>query len=422
VHYKSSYDNISAAVHDGQADSLSVVGIFLREESEWDQHRGHPDSGTLSNLRAAAKQLSRPYRGPGQASIDVEILPDELLCGITDLSGFYHYEGSLTTPGCAEIVQWIVMDTPMYIRSNGLIAALKKNVDINGDEIQDNYRPTQALNNRTVYHYVAGSGYEEPEAPCASNCTMDSDCCSGSACDNTTMMCAEICECDTIQVHGGGGARSSQPQIFTSYTKESGFVNGHSHYTSLDGNSAIAFNTDHNEWKIQPDANRGTNIANAQDEQSANVDNVVHVCPTDVEIWHYWDGTEFTDAGDDLNMDCAVDETCGCNTIEIVASSPASIPSAQAGIYTTYTIEPDLLNFRSHYTSQDGNKVIAFNMDHNEWKIQPLANRGTTIAYAANLNDDNAEVVCPSDVDDWEYWSGSEWLAGGADLVLNCLD
>ena len=71
----------------------------------------------------------------------------------------------------------------------------------------------------------------------------------------------------------------------------------------------------------------------------------------------------------------SVDETCGCNTIEIVASSPASIPSSQAGIYTTYTIEPDLVNFRSHYTSQDGNKVIAFNMDHNEWKIQPLANR-----------------------------------------------
>ena len=34
----------------------------------------------------------------------------------------FHYEGSLTTPGCAEIVQWIVMDTPMYIRSNGLVS------------------------------------------------------------------------------------------------------------------------------------------------------------------------------------------------------------------------------------------------------------------------------------------------------------
>ena len=56
---------------------------------------------------------------------------------------------------------------------------------MNGDEIQDNYRPTQALNNRTVYHHVAGQAVEtetETEAPCAivaSNCTMDSDCCSG---------------------------------------------------------------------------------------------------------------------------------------------------------------------------------------------------------------------------------------------------
>ena len=83
VHYKSSYDNFSAAVHDGQADSLSVVGIFLREESEWDQHRNHPDSASLSNLRAAAVQLSHRWKGPSQPSIDVEIVPDQLLSGIT---------------------------------------------------------------------------------------------------------------------------------------------------------------------------------------------------------------------------------------------------------------------------------------------------------------------------------------------------
>ena len=83
MHYKSSYDNFSAAVHDGQPDSLAVVGIFLREETEWDQHRSGPDSGTLSNLRAAAIQLSRPLKGPGKASIEVEIVPDQLLSGIT---------------------------------------------------------------------------------------------------------------------------------------------------------------------------------------------------------------------------------------------------------------------------------------------------------------------------------------------------
>ena len=35
----------------------------------------------------------------------------------------YHYEGSLTTPGCQEIVQWIVMDRPMYVRRWSLVRA-----------------------------------------------------------------------------------------------------------------------------------------------------------------------------------------------------------------------------------------------------------------------------------------------------------
>ena len=65
----------------------------------------------------------------------------------------------------------------------------------------------------------------------------------------------KICECNTIQAHGGGGAKEDQPQIFTTYTKD-GLVNGHSSYTSLDGTTAIAFNMDHNEWKIQPVADR----------------------------------------------------------------------------------------------------------------------------------------------------------------------
>ena len=46
---------------------------------------------------------------------------------VRDLSGMFHYEGSLTTPGCAELVQWIVMDTPMQIRSKGLVSVLHSN-------------------------------------------------------------------------------------------------------------------------------------------------------------------------------------------------------------------------------------------------------------------------------------------------------
>ena len=83
----------------------------------------------------------------------------------------------MTTPGCHEIVQWIVLDKPLHVRKNGLVsclsnsllgeisvitknlphqlAALRKNLDVNGDALQDNFRPTQALNNRTVYYHSA---------------------------------------------------------------------------------------------------------------------------------------------------------------------------------------------------------------------------------------------------------------------------
>ena len=62
--------------------------------------------------------------------------------------------------------------------------------------------------------------------------------------------------CAEIEVTGGGQAKVKQWSIFTTYTIESDLVNGHPHYTSLDGSKAIAFNLDNNDWKIQPEENR----------------------------------------------------------------------------------------------------------------------------------------------------------------------
>ena len=44
---------------------------------------------------------------------------------------------------------------------------MRRNVDENGNNIQDNYRPTQALNDRTVFYSSLNAGEQcpEPTAP-----------------------------------------------------------------------------------------------------------------------------------------------------------------------------------------------------------------------------------------------------------------
>jgi len=161
VHYKSTFDNISAAVASNESDALAVVGILMQEASPWDQYLAGKPPQSDEMLRKSALELSRPWRGPGAPSVELEVVPDQFISEITDLTGFYHYTGSLTTPGCAQIVQWFVLDKPLHVNKN-FLAALRKNVDYDGNAVVDNYRPPQALNGRTVYHHeivnMAGGG------------------------------------------------------------------------------------------------------------------------------------------------------------------------------------------------------------------------------------------------------------------------
>lgn len=83
VHYKSSYDNISAAIADNQPDSLSVVGIFLKEATAWDQWGRIDRSETIENLRKASLGLSRPWRGPSSPHEELEVAFDQFVSGIT---------------------------------------------------------------------------------------------------------------------------------------------------------------------------------------------------------------------------------------------------------------------------------------------------------------------------------------------------
>ncbi|KAH8359023.1 hypothetical protein KR093_003996, partial [Drosophila rubida] len=64
---------------------------------------------------------------------------------------FFTYKGSLTTPPCAEVVNWFVVANPVDVAKNHLknFWSLK---DDRGCPLLNNYRQTQDLNQRPVYY------------------------------------------------------------------------------------------------------------------------------------------------------------------------------------------------------------------------------------------------------------------------------
>ena len=84
--------------------------------------------------------------------VDEQVAVEQLIKSL-DLSKFYHYEGSLTTPPCTEGLNWFVMHDTQPISADQVDAFTKMwagNPDFSKGS--GNYRVTQPLNGRVVYH------------------------------------------------------------------------------------------------------------------------------------------------------------------------------------------------------------------------------------------------------------------------------
>ena len=129
----------------GAGDDLAVIGVFaevvntpIADDSVWDQ------------LDAAAIQ-SYP------SNISVTNLVYNNLLPPAGSRDYYHYVGSLTTPGCDEIVQWFVLKTPIQVPA-AYLAFLRQVESANANEtLTFNFRDVQPLGDRSVYR-VAESG------------------------------------------------------------------------------------------------------------------------------------------------------------------------------------------------------------------------------------------------------------------------
>jgi len=115
-------------VHKNTSGGLAVIGVFFETGAENDflaEFTGHlptheDETYTNANLIFNASNL-----------VDID-------------SGYYNYNGSLTTPPCSEIVEWIVLESP--------IEASSAQLDAFSTILHGNYRPIQPLSGRIIKH------------------------------------------------------------------------------------------------------------------------------------------------------------------------------------------------------------------------------------------------------------------------------
>ncbi|XP_033322429.2 carbonic anhydrase 1 isoform X3 [Megalopta genalis] len=147
VFWKQSYGSLSNAMK--YRDGLAVLAFLYQATDE-------PNP----NFEAIVSQL------PEIATVNsnVTIKDDNILNKLIAPNGaasqdYYTYIGSLTTPPCLEVVQWIDFIKPQNI-SHEQLAAFRSIKSNDGSNLTHNYRPVQPLDNRTIYRNINNDSTE----------------------------------------------------------------------------------------------------------------------------------------------------------------------------------------------------------------------------------------------------------------------
>jgi len=142
VHYNGAlYPDVATAAASNDPTAIAVLAVFV----EVDDAAPTPDlSLVVDHLPAVL------YEGDSNfvdAFNLTHILP-------SSLTSFFRYSGSLTTPGCNEVVVWTIFTQPIYITSAQLDKFRQIHTNIIGDPdefMTHNFRPAQPINSRTIY-------------------------------------------------------------------------------------------------------------------------------------------------------------------------------------------------------------------------------------------------------------------------------
>ncbi|XP_056140937.1 carbonic anhydrase 4a [Lampris incognitus] len=136
VHMKQKYTDIKTALSD--PTGIAVLG-FLYEESSSANRKYEPIISALKSIKAKNGNTTLRSISLG------DLIPPQ-----HNLTNYYRYKGSLTTPPCSEAVVWTVFENPIPLSKEQLKAFSELQFH-DGKAMVDNFRPVQPLNARRVY-------------------------------------------------------------------------------------------------------------------------------------------------------------------------------------------------------------------------------------------------------------------------------
>ncbi|XP_060077428.1 uncharacterized protein LOC132556981 [Ylistrum balloti] len=134
VHYNMKYGSLTEAVD--KADGLAVFGFFFEV--------GHTLNCNYNPVVDNLHLIKYPKTSASIDSFNIRYMMTE------DMSRYYRYKGSLTTPPCYESVTWTVFEETIKISSEQL-AKFREVFDTDGKRTVNNYRPPLPLETRIVY-------------------------------------------------------------------------------------------------------------------------------------------------------------------------------------------------------------------------------------------------------------------------------
>ncbi|XP_045126297.1 carbonic anhydrase-like isoform X2 [Portunus trituberculatus] len=133
VHYRRSYGSFEEAVK--YEDGVAVFAVMLELSDT--------ENRNLLPIVYPLRFITLPHETVTSILMLRSFLP-------TNVNDYFGYLGSLTTPGCDEVVQWTIFGDTIPISSSQL-KEFRMLTAKDGSAMQHNFRPLQPLNDREVY-------------------------------------------------------------------------------------------------------------------------------------------------------------------------------------------------------------------------------------------------------------------------------